>query len=320
MRSDILVSVGVIDESGPAATVPRLVSLAAGLEREFRYFELVYVVSESVRGELDAQAGAIAAIPNLRIIFTSEGTRFYRRRLIAAIEAIGDVVAIVDLDEVSLEHLVELLGEANRRKEVLLGRRPSRPPSSWSYSLLSLVSRNRITAQAARTIVLPRELINTIVSRRSAALDLRFEPRSLLSRYGRFTIDGPGGKRARGRPALAGRYELFLEILICGVPRLLKAYAAIGFLVMAGAMLYGIYAVAVLLLRHHLQEGWFSTAITQAGSTAFIAGGVSVLSIAMTAIYERQHGGDDRIIVDEVTNTSFFDAASDRNVELTGNR
>ena len=316
MRSDILVSVGVVDEEGPAATLPRLATLVAGLGTAFRYFEVIYVVQESRRGQLDALAAQIASLPNLRMIVTSDGTRFYRRRLIAALEAIGDVIAVADLDELSVEHLCRRLGEAKDINEVMIGWRPSRPASGWTYRLLSIASRNIISAQTARTVILPRELLNDIALRRSATLDLRFRPRVQFVRYRHFNVEGI---RRRGPHALLGsRAELLLEILMCGVPRFLKAYAATGFLVMIGSLLYACYAVAVLLLRSHVQEGWFSSTIVQAGSTAFIAGGMSMLSIALTAIYEHQQGGDDRVIVGEFANTSFFDKVTDRNVELTG--
>ncbi len=314
MRSDILVSVGVVDEQGPTITVPRLAGLIEGLARAYRYFEVVYVVSEGARGELDALAAQIAPLANLRIIITGESTRFYRQRLIAMSEAIGDVVALFDLDDLGVDTLVAKLGEAKDNNEIMIGWRSARHRNRWSYGLLSLASRNHITAQAARTILIPRELMNGVISRRSAALDLRFEPRIPQGRYRRFEVAGKGSTRG----GFAQRYELFIEILLCGAPRYLKAYAAAGFMVMIGASLYMVYALAVVLLRKHVQEGWFSTTITQAGSTAFIAGGMSILSIALIAIYERLHGGEDRIIVDEIANTSFFDKVTDRNVELTG--
>ncbi|MFM5907979.1 MAG: hypothetical protein ACKOPO_10415 [Novosphingobium sp.] len=316
MRSDILVSVAVVDEQGPAATVPRLAGLARALAAQFVYFELVYVLPESAKAEIEPLSRQLALLPNLRIIFASDGTRFYRRRLIGALEAIGDIVVVLDLDELSHDMLCHQIAEAHRRNEVLIGWRPSRRSVSLSYGLLSLLSRNLISAQTARTIILPRELIQSVVSRRSAALDLRFEPRNALSRYRHFDIDGVTSKGGSGGRGAASRAELFLEILLSGVPRYLTAYAAAGFGVMIGAVTYGIYAVMILLLRDHVQEGWFSTAIVQAGSTAFIAGGMSLLAVAMIAIYELQHSGDDRVIVDEIANTSFFDKISARNVEL----
>lgn len=317
MRSDILVSIAVVDEAGPAATVPRLAQLAKDLSEAFLYFEVLYVLPESAKAGLEALSAQLAVLPNLRIIFASGGTRFYRRRLIGALEAIGDVVAVLDLDELSVPGLCRQLADAHGRNEVLIGRRASGSTASWGYPLLSLISRNIISAQTARTIVLPRTLIQSVTSRRSAALDLRFEPRNALSRYRPFDIDGATSRDSSGGRHMSSRSELFLEILLSGVPRYLKAYAAAGFGVMLGAIAYGIYAVAILMFRSHVAEGWFSTAIVQAGSTAFIAGGMSMLAIAMIAIYEHQHSGNDRVIVDEIANTSFFDKITSRNVELS---
>lgn len=314
MRSDILVSVAVVDEAGPARTVPRLADLVAALGQAYRHFEVLYVVSETARGALAPLAGEIARLPNLRVIVTSQGTRFYRQRLIAVLEAIGDVVALLDLDELPAPALMVRLAQAHDRNQILVGERPARVSRRWTYGLLSLISSNLITARAARTVLLPRGLIHGVTSRHSAALDLRFEPRVPYARYHRFDV--PGRPGARGDPGQ--RHELFLEILLCGAPRYLKAYAAAGVAVMAGASLYGLYAVGVLLFDRHVQEGWFSTAVAQAGSTAFISGGMSILAIGLLAIHERLHAGEDRIIVDEIDSTALFDRATERNVELTG--
>ncbi len=314
MRSDILVSVAVVDEAGPAHTVPRLAGLVEALSQAYRHFEVLYVVSETARGALAPLAGEIARLPNLRVIVTSQGTRFYRQRLIAVLEAIGDVVALLDLDELPAAALMARLAESHDRNQILIGERPARARHRWTYGLLSIVSSNIITAQAARTILLPRGLINGVTTRHSAALDLRFEPRVPYARYRRFDV--PGRPGSRGDPGQ--RHELFLEILLCGAPRYLKAYAAAGVVVMAGASLYGLYAVGVLLFDRHVQEGWFSTAVTQAGSTAFISGGMSILAIGLLAIHERLHAGEDRIIVDEIANAGLFDGVTERNVEFTG--
>ncbi|WDF72867.1 hypothetical protein [Novosphingobium sp. KACC 22771] len=314
MRSDMLVSVAVVDEEGPHITIPRLAVVARALEQNFRYFELIYLLRESQRPQLDRFAAEIAGLANLRIILTGEGTRFYRQRLIATMEAIGDVVALYDPDDMPIEDLVTQIGHAKDRDEILIGWRPSRPPSGWSYRLLSLASNNVISARAARTIILPREPLNAIAARKSASIDLRFEARNAPTHYNRFDITTP----VRAKAGFSQRYELLMEILLAGAPRFLKLYAALGFLVVAGSTLYSFYAIAVILLRDHVQEGWFSTAIIQSGSTAFIAGGMSILAISLVAVLEVLSGGSARMIVDEISNTNFFDKVEDLNVEMSG--
>ena len=313
MRSDLLVSVGVVDLGGPAQTVPRLIALAEGLAAAFRYFEVLYVLPERRRHELDPLAADLARLPNLRVLLSGEGAGVYRQRLLAASEAIGDVVALLDLDDLPVADLALRLAEAHDHRRVLLGWATGRRAGRLSYSLLGIVSRNHLTAQATRTIIIPRDLLGPIVARRSAALDLRFEPRSTPTRYVPMPVTPQGRRNGR----MLHRGELFTEILLCGAPRFLKAYAAIGFGVALGSLLYAFYAVAIILFRSHVQEGWFTTAIAQAGTTGFIAGGMSIMSIAFVSIYERLHGDDDRSLVDEISNTSFFDKATDRNVELS---
>lgn len=311
MRNDLLVSVGVVDFGGPARTVPRLIALAQGLGAAFHYFEVLYVLPESRRHELDPLAADLAAVPNLRVLLSGEGTGYYRQRLLAASEAIGDVVALLDLDDLPVEDLAVQLAEAHDSRRVLLGWAQGRRAGRLSYALLGYASRNHLTAQATRTIIVPRDLLGPIVARRSAALDLRFEPRAAPSRYQPMPVSP-----ARRERRMLHRGELFTEILLCGAPRFLKAYAAIGFGVALGSLIYALYAVGIILFRNHVQEGWFTTAIAQAGTTGFIAGGMSIMAIAFVSIYERLHGDDDRALVDEVSNTSFFAAETGRNVEL----
>lgn len=313
MRNDLLVSVGVVDFGGPAQTVPRLIALAQGLGAAFRYFEVLYVLPESRRHELDPLAGELAAVPNLRVLLSGEGTGYYRQRLLAASEAIGDVVALLDLDDLPVEDLALRLGEAHDSRRILLGWAQGRRAGRLSYSLLGFASRNYLTAQATRTIIVPRDLLGPMIVRRSAALDLRFEPRTAPSRYLHMAVTRPARRDRR----MLHRGELFTEILLCGAPRFLKAYAAIGFGVALGSLIYALYAVGIILFRSHVQEGWFTTAIAQAGTTAFIAGGMSIMAIAFVSIYERLHGDDDRSLVDEISNTSFFDKGTGRNVELS---
>lgn len=317
MRSDMLISVVVADVAGPGATIPRLSAAIADLAHAFRYFEVLYVIAESRRPELDRLGETLAGLTNLRVIVTGDGTRYYRRRLIGAREAIGDVVAVADLDELPVAELITHIGEAADSGEVMAGWCAGRRGGGPTYRLFSLVSRFVLTPRAARTIILPREWLGAILARQSAVIELRFQPRVPLTRYRRFEVGAGRGESS----ALSARYEVLVEILRSDASRYLKAYALAGFLVALGALAYLAYAVAIVLLRSHVQEGWFSNAVVQAGSTAFIAGGMSILSIAMMAVLDGLNQGHDRAIIAEIGNTNYFDVASGgaaaRNVELS---
>jgi hypothetical protein len=313
MRSDMLVSVAVADTAGPRETIPRLAAASATLAQVFRYFEVVYALDESKRAELDELGPDLAGLTNLRIIVTSEGTRFYRRRFIAAREAIGDVVALVDLDEVPLAELVPRIIESKESKEVLAALRPPGGPGRWTYRLLSLASRFMISPRAGRTIILPRDWLSVILARESAVIELRFQPRIPVTRYRRFDVPSwPIGGSGN-----ASRYDVLIEIMRSDAPRYLKAYALAGFFVVLGSIAYMAYALAVLLLMSNVQQGWFSSAVVQAGSTAFIAGGMSILSIAMVAVLEAVRTGNHLPVIAEIGNTNYFDNVVCRNVEVS---
>lgn len=312
MRSDILVSVGVIDEHGPRHGIPRLAEIIAKLSLAFEYFEVLYVMEEKYRCELDAMAEKISGLTNLRIILTADGTHYYHRRLVTAREAIGDVVALYDPDEIFVEELTQKLGESKDRNEILAGWFSLPTSTAWTYRLLAFSSHYIITAQAARTLIIPREWLNMLLIRRSAVIDLRFQPRVSFTHYCHFDIP----KKPIKSSDLSGRYELLREVMLCDASRYLKGYAFMGFLVVLGAMAYIAYATAIVLLRPHVQEGWFSSAVVAAGSTAFIAMGMSLISLALVTVIDVLQNSSNRIVVAELSNISFFDKVNRRNVEV----
>lgn len=314
MRDDYLASICVVNEEGPDATLPLLLELEAVLASNFRYFEIVYIVSERLRDRLTALDDTLSRLPNLRILITDDNVSFYGQRAIAASEAIGDVVAVVDLVDLLGDELPVRMHQAKDGNLVLLGWRTARHAGGYLYRFLSLLSRNAVTTQASRTIILARERLNAILAREHASLDLRFEPRGGPVRYSHFPLAG----RAAPAVRIAHRYELLTEILRSGAPRFLKIYAVLGFLVAIAAAFYGLYAIVIVLTSSNVQEGWFSTAFILAGSMGFISIGMSILAIALAAVLDRMAGGDDRAILDEVANTSFFDRLTDRNVEIGG--
>lgn len=314
MRDDYLASVCIVDERELGEILSLLVGIEAELARSFRYFEIIYVLPERSREQLNARAETLTRLLNLRILIANDDVSFYRQRVIAASEAIGDVVALVDLTDMSSEELIKQLHAAKDGNLVLIGWRKLRRTGGLTYRLLSLLSRHAVTAQTSRTIILAREWLNAILTREHVSLDLRFEPRGGPVRYNRFAL----AQRTLPKVRFKHRYELLAEILRSSAPRYLKIYAMLGFAVTIFAALYGFYAIGVVLTREDVQPGWFSNAFILAGSMGFISLGMSILAIALAVVLDRTSGGNDRMIVDEIANISFFDQLIDRNVELGG--
>lgn len=312
MREDLLASICVIDEGDIVDGLGRIGHLIDDLAKNFRYFEVVYVVSELHRTTFSGMGATLSQLRNLRVVLTAEGTGFYRQRALAVSEAIGDVVALIDLNDLTPAELCEQVLLSKDRNEVRIGWQSRRSLSAILYPLLSVLSSNSISSAASRTIIMPREKMAMLLSRGSASLDLRFEPKTPLVRYQRFPIVRAG----RRRSPLDHQYELMTEILVTGAPRYLKIYALMAFLVAFVSVLYAAYAILVYSLDDDVVAGWFSTSIVQSGSTFFVATGMSMLSLAIAAILENGNGKDSQFVAGEFANIDFFEGTRERNVEF----
>lgn len=312
MREDLLLSIAVIEPRWSARHVERLRSIGDQLRASFRYFEIMCVVDDRDREQVDACHEALEAIPNLRIIFVGRGTSIYRMRHIAAMQAIGDVLMLYDPDELTIAEALDPISDASDQQRVLVGWRKRSRIARLGFTLLRFLSRHEIDARTARSIILPRDRLDVLLGRPSVALDLRFPPRSGAFTYGKFPVGAGGSERV-----IDHRAELLFEILLSGAPRYLKAYAFLGFFVTLAALAYALYATAMLFTRSDLAEGWFSTAITQAGSTAFIALGMSLISIAVVAFLDRSGAGAREMLLDERSNADFGGLHNLLNVELS---
>lgn len=313
-RGDFLASVCLIDEGGALdPALAQLIEVARTLERRFVYFELVYVVGQARKAELEAAANRLAALRNLRVIVTDNG--FYRSRYVAAREAIGDVVAVTDLVGLTPAMLLERMAEAYEVGAVMIGTRPDTGLSPVRGAL-SLISRHRVNGSDSRTMILPRDHLNALLMRPTSVLDMRFEPRLGPPRYKRFPLTPAHRRRLAFRTKVQQTYELLTLIVMSGAPRYLKGFAALGMFTAAAAGLYGVYAVLIVLFAPTVERGWFSTSVVQAGSIGFVAVGMSITCLAIAAIYERLAGTGDDDVVAEINNINFFEKSNQRIVEL----
>lgn len=313
---DHLVSYCFASEGEVAADLHAIAAFAATCADRVRYWEILYIVSEQQRGGVAASAALVTANKGLRILLVQPDTSYYRRRAIAAAEAIGDVVVLCSLGELAAVDPIALGEEAWAGNIILQARKGGRP--GWPglvQPLLAMISQYRVSAADLRSIALPRAALVEILGRPTAAIDLRFEPRSAPRRYARKPVASIPPRRGLSSD---GRLAFLAEIVSASAPRFLRAYAAVSAGVFVAAFAYAVYVVIVMLTFTAVQPGWFTTNIVQSGSVGFLALGFVVFSLGLARLIELGAAGPAQGIVDEIGSVSFFDRAPDLNVEAQG--
>lgn len=314
MTAEYFASFCVVQSGDVAAELAAIARLANDCDGRLRYWEILYVAADSARPEIQAVGASLAATRNLRIVMVSNDASYYRRRLVGAAEAIGDVVVITTPDEMRSIDVIGFAEQAMRGDQVLMarrsGRRPLLPVFHW---FLTLVSPYRVSARDLHTIAVSRARLVDILARPTAAIDLRFEPKRGAFAYHRRVVDAP---RLGSSVGISRRFEFFVEIIATSTPSILKAFSVLALIVLGFALLYGLYAVGVYLVKSDIQPGWFSTAVIQSGSVSFLALSFAVVALGIARIAERMDGGVKGVITDELANTNFFDRLDDRNVEV----
>lgn len=311
--ADYLASFCFASEGGLARDLERIAHFARACVERVRYWEIIYVVPDHERAGIDASAELLARINGLRILLVRTDTSYYRRRAIAASEAIGDVVVLGSLQELSAVDLIDLADESFARNSIMLVRRSGRGRVPHLFhALLRAVSPYRVSAADLRTIALPRAPLVDILGRPTATIDLRFEPKASNTRYERKLVALPPGLGGRSSD---GRFAFLAEIVSASAPRFLRMYATVSGVVFIVALLYAVYAVVVVATLDNVQPGWFTTNLAQSGSVAFLALGFIVFALGLARMVERGDAGTSQGIVDEIGNVSFFDRAPSLNVQ-----
>ena len=260
---EYLVSFCLAQEGDVARELDAIAALAATCDENLQYWEIVYVAAEFHRSAIEAAIDKFAAIKCLRIVLVRDAVNYYRRRKIAASEAIGDVVVLTSFNEMARADLLAFAEEAMASNRIVIGHRAKQVGfQSISYSLIGLISRHRADGRDLKTIALPRNHLVAILNRSSAPIDLRFEPKRGVVSYLRKELPLTN---AGGEAGLLQRLELLAEIIATSAPRFLVMFAVASAIVSAFATIYGFYAVAVILLRNDVAPGWFSTAIALSG-------------------------------------------------------
>lgn len=272
-REDVLISACFADVSPTAAHFEMLRRLAGQISQKYRYWEIVLVMDDV---EADAYQPLLQSTQNIRIVKLRAGVQPYQRRVIAALEAIGDIVLLSSVHEYHAINLIEMIEKARTQDSVVIGMREQSNILNPAVTALGNLSGFRATARNMASAAYPRTLLNRLLAYPDRQLVLRFIPRdpALPVIY----MPATAGQAPRGLSGVGQRLSLIQRLLINAAPRVLSFVSILSAITAISAFLFAIYAVIVWLTFDTIQPGWLTTSLAISTTTCFL--GVSIFGLA----------------------------------------
>jgi hypothetical protein len=316
-REDVVVSVCLSDLPAKESAFQAVRSLAETLDQAYRFREIILVVDDKQR---EAFLPLVEQVCDVRLFVVRQGTEYYERRVIAAEEAIGDLVLIANVDEIQHMDVLSFLAQAEQTGAITLANRGARRPIKDCLAL-PLIALGRLAGFTVnpsdfQTMAMPRTLLNKLLGHDEPRLALRFPPRDPTLPLSHFRTD----RNVAARSAfldLSRRAQLLQTLLVYLTPTILSVVAISSTLLALVGMAYTLYIIGVVLTVSELAEGWLTTNIMLAVSAGFMGLSTLGLSLGLQHLL-RQHSKrkSDRVF-EEVNRIDLFGkVASDLNVEL----
>ncbi len=316
-REDVVVSVCFSDLPTCAATFQTLRDVAATLDQAYRFREIILVVDDTQRA---AFLDVVRDVPNLRLFVVRHGTEYYDRRVMAAEEAIGDLVVIGNIDEIAELDLIAFLDHAERSNTVTMAFRATRRPVkrllAWPFIALGKLAGFNVDPSDFQSIAVPRTLLNLLLAHDEPRLALRFPPRDPRLPLDWFRTD----RNVAARTAFMGlgrRVQLLQTLLVYLTPTILSVVALSSTILALVGMAYAAYIIGALLMVDRLAPGWLTTNAMLAVSAVFMGMSTLGLSLGLQHLLKQQRRLKGDLVPEEVNRIDLFhQVAFDLNVEL----
>ena len=266
-RDDLLVSVCVPELPDPAGAVATIERTAQLLQQNFRYWELLLLTSRRPSSEL---AALLRRWSNIRLMQVRHGTEHYQRRLVAASEAIGDVVVLTAVEELECFDIPAMVARAHDEGRVILGQQSA--TRLWE-PVARAVGRTvgfRLSGRDAQTATYPRPTLGRLLSHPDRLLAARFLP---LDSGIEFALQPPRHpiRTARSWHIRRRRLALLQRLAAHSAPVVLRLVSLLSLMLTVLSVAYGCYAVAAWLVLDDVQPGWLTTSLLASASSAFLS-------------------------------------------------
>ena len=311
-----MVSVCFGDLPGDTASFDEIAELARNVDNRFRFREIIVVIDESQR---EAYLPLVQRVDNLRLFTVRDGTGFYRRRMIAADEAIGDVVLMTSVLELSHVDPVAMITRAADDQCAVLATRSTRlADHTLAAPLIALgrIAGFRVSLRNLQSLAVPRTLINQLLAHPDPDLALRFPPSDLHIPL-EFFPAATTSLDLREVGQLARRLALMQKLLVYVAPSLLKAVSLTSALLALLGLIYAMYVVVVWIVLDDIAPGWLTLSIMLSLTALFLGISILGLSLGMQQLLIRSSRDDFDGVSTEINRIDLFgQVASELNVEL----
>lgn len=316
-REDAFVSLAFAQSPNSDDDVAAITNAVAAVAKRFRYWELLIVVAVDHANDHYLQQ-CLDRIENIRVITIRPSAQIYPERLVAATEAIGDVLVFAVFAEArqSIDYAA-LIEAAIANDTVMKCSREPRTTSSRLFEMAGRVSGFHISLDDMHTIAFPRNALNRLLQHPERDLALRFPPLGEGFPV-RSVIVPVVDRRGSGGANYRHRASLFYRLSVNAAPVVLSSVGALSVVVTVASLLYVVYCVLVWSFAHNIQPGWFTTSLATSFTAMYLGVALLGISLGMQKILNRLSPGPEDAIVGETVGTSLIFTNVGLNVETDG--
>lgn len=316
-REDILVSICFSDLPATEDAFATLRQFAQRADRRFRFREIILVVEDKCH---ESYLPLVELISDLRLLTIRPGSTYYARRVIAAQEAIGDIVLIGNVDEMAHIDVLDLIEEAARQGTVLLATRSLRSAArgglSTPIAALGRAAGFRVNINDLQTIALPRSELNQLLSHSDPELALRFPPRDPRLTVSFFSVEGDVPFNG-GLDQISRRVQLLQRLLVYLAPIILLLVTVSSTLLTLLGIGYAFYTWGAWILVDSLAAGWLTTSAMLCLTATFMGISMLGLSLGLLKLLNQDRTDSLEKVAHEINRIDLFGkVAFDLNVDL----
>lgn len=281
-REDILLSICFCDTPVDTLEQQNVIAFAKKVKERFRFWEFLLFIDADDNTNYDS---FINQLGNVRLLRIRHATTLYRRRVNAALEAIGDIVVLTTTGELNRLDLLEMIERASVDSVVVYGQREKSGILAPVLRVLGRVGGYHITGREMLTTAYPRTLLNRLLANPDPELAIRFTPRErgfpLVGIKAATKWSGPRSVKEFGE-----RLTLVEKLMRSSADRLLSLVTIFSFITAGVAILYGFYAIGAWLMLERVQEGWLTTSLILSFTATFLGIALAGICTGLLKIME----------------------------------